>query len=99
MTELHNDKSTPKLTMSTLEIKGLPIKYTNAPKFVFLNDRNGGQADPNIQGFEESQDEFADLFKKMDIPDLTAAERSYINRFQQLGFWRKKFTETEETKS
>jgi hypothetical protein len=42
----------------------------------------------------------ADLFKKMDIPDLTAGERAYINRFQQLGFWRKKFNEQiEETKN
>lgn len=40
--ELHNDRTQPKLTMSTLEIKGLPVKYTSAPKFVFLNDRTGG---------------------------------------------------------
>lgn len=52
-----------------------------------------------MQGFEEQQDEFSDLFKKMDIPDLTTAERAYINRFQQLGFWRKKFTEMEESKN
>ena len=40
--QLYNDKVSPKLVMSMLEIKGLPVKYTNAPKFVFLNDRNGG---------------------------------------------------------
>lgn len=79
--------------MSTFEIKGLPVKVTSAPKFVFLNHRDGGQADSSMQGFEETQDEFADLFKKMDIPDLTSHERAYINRFQQLGFWRKKFAE------
>ena len=45
--QLYNDKVFPKLVMSTLEIKGLPVKYTSAPKFVFLNDRSGGQADPN----------------------------------------------------
>ena len=32
------------------------------------------------------------MFQKFDVPDLTAHERTYINRFQQIGFWRKKFT-------
>jgi hypothetical protein len=96
--ELYNDKNQPKLTISTFEIKGLPVKYTNAPKFVFLNHRDGGQADPKDQGFEENQDEFSDLIKKMDVPDLTGHERAYINGLQQLGFWRKKFTEVEESK-
>jgi hypothetical protein len=34
----------------------------------------------------------------MDVPDLTGHERAYINGLQQLGFWRKKFTEVEESK-
>ena len=31
---------------------------------------------------EENEDEFADLFQKFDVLDLTAQERTYINRFQ-----------------
>ena len=53
-------------------------------------------SDPDIevtgQSATEQEDEFADLFKKFDVPDLSAQERTYINRYQQLGFWRKKFT-------
>ena len=49
---------------------------------MFLSNKKGGEADKSLEGFEETQDEFADLFKKMDVPDLTASERVYINRFQ-----------------
>ena len=72
-----------------MDIKGLPIRVTGAPRFVFLNERGSKQAEaePTI----EVEDEHADLFLKFDVPDLTAHERTYINRFQQIGFWRKKF--------
>ena len=35
---VYNDKSSERLTENQMQIQGLPIKYTNAPKFVFLND-------------------------------------------------------------
>ena len=92
---MYNDAKTPKLAPSTMDVKGLSIKYTGAPRFVFLNER-GSKAD-NIQAEAEQEDEFADLFRKFDVPDLSAQERTYINRFQQLGFWRKKFVTTQQT--
>ena len=76
-----------------MDIKGLSIKNTGAPKFVFLNER-GTRAD-NVKAEAEQEDEYADLFKRFDVPDLSAHERTYINRFQQLGFWRKKFADSE----
>ena len=63
-----------------MDIKGLSIKNTGAPKFVFLNER-GTRAD-NVKAEAEQEDEYADLFKKFDVPDLSAHERTYINRFQ-----------------
>ena len=62
-----------------MDIKGLSIKNTGAPKFVFLNER-GTRAD-NIKAEAEQEDEYADLFKKFDVPDLSGHERTYINRF------------------
>lgn len=62
-----------------MDIKGLSIKNTGAPKFVFLNER-GTRAD-NVKAEAEQEDEYADLFKKFDVPDLSAHERTYINRF------------------
>ena len=53
-----------------MDIKGLSIKYTGAPRFVFLNDR-GAKAE-NMTAEAEQEDEFADLFKKFDVPDLSA---------------------------
>ena len=87
---VHNDRSSAKLTEEQKEILGLPIKSTNAPKFVFLNDQckeTGEQVD------QEQEDEFADLYKAMDVHELTGQELIYIKRFEQLGVWRKKFTE------
>ena len=72
-----------------MDIKGLPIRQTGAPKFVFLNEK--GSRQNHIEPTEDVEDEHADLFLKFDVPDLTAHERTYINRFQQIGFWRKKF--------
>ena len=86
---IYNDKSSPKLGESTMDIKGLPVRVTGAPKFVFLNDR--GSKQDQIEPTVEIEDEYADLFQKFDVPDLAAHERTYINRFQQIGFWRKKF--------
>ena len=80
ITCIFNDKTSPKLTESTMDIKGLPIKATMAPKFVFLNER--GSRQERIEPTEEIEDEYADLFQKFDVPDLTAHERTYINRFQ-----------------
>lgn len=34
------DRKSPKLQESYFDIKGLPIKYTGAPKFKFFNDRS-----------------------------------------------------------
>ena len=62
-----------------MDIKGLPIKNTGAPRFVFLNDR--GTKSDKVEQQEETLDEYADLFQKFDVMDLTAHERSYINRF------------------
>ena len=86
---VYNDAKSPKLTEATMDIKGLPIRQTGAPKFSFLNDR--GTKQDSVVAQEEVEDEYADLFQKFDVPDLTAHERTYINRFQQIGFWRKKF--------
>ena len=47
---------------------------------MFLNER-GTRAD-NVKAEAEQEDEYADLFKKFDVPDLSAHERTYINRFQ-----------------
>lgn len=72
-------------------LQGLPIKYTSAPRFVFLNESAGEAGEQQEQ---EQEDEFADLFRKFEVADLTGSERTFIKRFEQLGFWRKKFTET-----
>ena len=60
ITCIFNDRNSPKLTESTMDIKGLPIKATGAPRFVFLNDR-GGRSE-NIEPTVEIEDEHADLF-------------------------------------
>ena len=57
---IYNDKSTPKLGESTMDIKGLPVRVTGAPKFVFLNDR--GSKQDQIEPTVEIEDEYADLF-------------------------------------
>lgn len=44
MREWFCDKKQPKLQESHYDIKGLPIKYTNAPKFKFLNSRSKDDA-------------------------------------------------------
>jgi hypothetical protein len=36
--EVYSDRKSVKLQESTVDIKGLPVKYTDAPKFVFLNE-------------------------------------------------------------
>lgn len=96
LTCIYNDRQSPKLNESTMDIKGLPVSQTGAPRFVFLNDK--GSKNQEIEPVVEVDDEFADLFKKFDVPDLAPHERTYINRFQQIGFWRKKFeTETAAT--
>ena len=76
---IFNDRNSPKLSESTMDIKGLPIKATGAPRFVFLNDK--GTRSEHIEPQVEIEDEHADLFQKFDVPDLTAHERTYINRF------------------
>ena len=89
LSSINNDRGSPKLNESVMDIKGLPIRQTGAPRFVFLNER--GKRQDKIEPAEEVEDENADLLLKFDVPDLTAHERTYINRFQQIGFWRKKF--------
>jgi hypothetical protein len=69
----------------------LPIKQTNAPKFVFL-DQNSSKESKFVEE-EEMEDEFADLYKAKGIDDLVGKELIYIKRFEQMGFWRKKFNE------
>ena len=84
------DRKSAKIRESYFDIKGLPVKYTNAPKFKFINsDKSKPEFAEQLE--EEVEDENADLFKKFDVPDLSAHERCYISKFQQLGFWRKKF--------
>eukprot|EP00347_Sterkiella_histriomuscorum_P016800 403351805 len=85
---LYNDKHSSKLAELYNAIKGLPIKYTNAPRFVFLNEEGGDEGEKKE---EEQEDEFADLYTKFKVPDLVGHERTYIKRFEQMGFWRKKF--------
>lgn len=86
---VHNDrKGSQRLKAEQNPIQGLPVKRTKAPKFGFLNDKS------EISGqdrFEEQEDEFADLYKAFDIHDLTGQELIYTKRWEQLGFWRKKF--------
>ena len=90
---VHNDKQgSTRLWEQQMEVQGLPIKATNAPKFVFLNEHaKEGGAKPE----EEREDEYADLYKAMDVHDLTGKELIYMKRFEQMGFWRKKFTNEE----
>lgn len=79
LTCIFNDTKSPKLSESTMDIKGLPIRNTGAPRFVFLNER--GSRQEKAVADEEVEDENLDLFQKFDVPDLTAHERTYINRF------------------
>lgn len=53
-----------------MDIKGLSIKYTGAPRFIFLNEK--GSKSETIVAEAEQEDEFADLFMKFDVPDLSA---------------------------
>lgn len=69
-------------------MRGLPIKYTSAPKFIFLNEDAGEEGSKQE---EEQEDEYVDLYQKFNVPDLVGHERTYIKRFEQMGFWRKKF--------
>ena len=93
---VHNDKrGSKRMLENQSEIQGLPIKYTNAPKFVFLNDQSK-ESGEQVQA--ETEDEFADLYQAMDIHDLTGKELIYIKRFEQLGFWRKKFELNKDAK-
>ena len=85
-----NDKSSDKILESTNDIQGLPIKVTNAPKFVFLNQQPR-RAGEKVE--DEPEDEFADLYKQMDVNDLTGNEMIYIKRLEQVGVFRKKFTQ------
>jgi hypothetical protein len=92
---VYNDTTgSEKLTERHNAIQGLPIKYTNAPKFVLLADKSGKESVANRQ--EEQEDEFADIYKSMGVHDLTAKELIYIKRFEQMGFWRKRFTVEEQ---
>lgn len=62
------------------DIQGLPLKKTNAPKFKFLNAQR--DKDDNKGKFEEqnNEDEFSDLYKEMDVVDLTGQELIYLKR-------------------
>lgn len=88
--EVCMDRKSGKIQESFFEIKGLPIKYTNAPRFKFINN-DKAKTEYAEQLEEEVEDENQDLFRRFDVPDLSAHERCYISKFQQLGFWRKKF--------
>lgn len=87
---VHNDYKSEMLREQSNAIQGLPVKQTNAPKFVFLNDQakeSVGKADEE----EDQEDEFNDLYQAMDIHDLTGRELIFIKRFEQHGIKRKKF--------
>ena len=88
--QIYNDKSSPKLQESHSLIQGLPVKYTSAPRFVFLGEN---AMEEGTHQEEEQEDEFQDLYKKFNVPDLVSNERTFIKRFEQLGFWRKKFNQ------
>jgi len=45
---------------------------------------------------EKEEDEFSDLYKAMDIPDLTGQELIFIKKLEQLGVYRKKFKSADE---
>lgn len=77
--QLYIDKHSPKLQEEYQMMQGLPIKYTNAPRFVFLNEQAVEEGEHQEQ---EQEDEFADIFKAFDVPDLTSSERTYIKRFE-----------------
>tara|TARA_B110000285_G_C14910642_1_gene507764 strand:- start:53 stop:250 length:198 start_codon:yes stop_codon:yes gene_type:complete len=62
-----------------------------APKFRFLNTQRDKSDKRGLQEEEKMEDEFADIYKEMDILDLTGQELIYIKRQEQLGFFRKKF--------
>ena len=62
-----------------------------APKFRFLNTQRDKNDKRGMQEEEKLEDEFADIYKEMDILDLTGQELIYIKRQEQLGFFRKKF--------
>ena len=66
---MFNDPKSPKLGPSSMDVKGLSIKYTGAPRFVFLNEK--GSKSETIEAEEEQVDEFDDLFKKFDVPDMS----------------------------
>ena len=51
-----------------------------------LKKKNLWPIQENLEYYSEE-----DLFDVMKIPDLSSTERTYIKRFEQLGFWRKKF--------
>ena len=69
----------------------MPLKKTMAPKFRFLNTQRDKSDKRGLQEEEKLEDEFADIYKEMDILDLTGQELIYIKRQEQLGFFRKKF--------
>jgi len=86
--QLHfEDKSAARMVESLSQIQGLPIKYTDAPRFVFLTGGRAGEE----RGEAEQEDEFNDLYKALDVTDLSSHERTFIKRLEQLGYWRKKF--------
>jgi len=39
--QIFTDKKSPQLEESHTDVQGLPVKYTAAPKFVFLNEMAG----------------------------------------------------------
>ena len=90
---VHNDKKgSQRLTENQNDVHGLPLKKTNAPRFVFLNDKAGAREEV---AEEIPEDEFSDLYKAMDVHDLTGQELIFIKRCEQMGFMRKKFSNEE----
>jgi hypothetical protein len=85
----NDKKNSKKLTENQNEIHGLSLKQTNAPKFVFLDDHSGKET-KHVEE-DEAEDEFADLYKAKGINDLAGKELIYMKKFEQMGFWRKKF--------
>jgi len=76
---VHNDKKTPKLHEMQSAIQGMTIKQTNAPKWTYLNDHAKESGEKVVQ---EQEDEFTDLYKQMDVHDLTGREIIFIKRFE-----------------
>jgi len=76
---VHNDTKMPSILEAIANISGLGVKYTAAPKFVFLGEE-GKEEGEKME--KEVEDEFTDVFEQFGVADLSRQERTYIKRFE-----------------